>query len=140
MHALVFGVYFFSFIVFFVFFLMIRRPPRSTLFPYTTLFRSTLREITLNVSDEEGPSKGEKSLKVAKHHNIDVSINKLNSSIDDLESVIFHIEGDKLEDMPEMPSPNCRSLALFLNEAADDILRQSERINALTSKLKDMLF
>src|SRR3712207_3619259 len=25
-----------------VFFLMIRRPPRSTLFPYTTLFRSTL--------------------------------------------------------------------------------------------------
>src|SRR5260221_660511 len=26
-----------------VFFLMIRRPPRSTLFPYTTLFRSTAR-------------------------------------------------------------------------------------------------
>src|SRR3712207_8613981 len=26
--------------MFFVFFLMIRRPPRSTLFPYTTLFRS----------------------------------------------------------------------------------------------------
>src|SRR5215213_3482324 len=29
--------------VFFFFFLMIRRPPRSTLFPYTTLFRSHLR-------------------------------------------------------------------------------------------------
>src|SRR3712207_7943878 len=27
-----------------VFFLMIRRPPRSTLFPYTTLFRSELAE------------------------------------------------------------------------------------------------
>src|SRR3989454_9456971 len=26
-----------------IFFLMIRRPPRSTLFPYTTLFRSLLR-------------------------------------------------------------------------------------------------
>src|SRR5476649_2992477 len=26
--------------LYFVFFLMIRRPPRSTLFPYTTLFRS----------------------------------------------------------------------------------------------------
>src|SRR3712207_8795655 len=26
--------------IFIVFFLMIRRPPRSTLFPYTTLFRS----------------------------------------------------------------------------------------------------
>src|SRR5690348_17770980 len=30
------------------FFLMLRRPPRSTLFPYTTLFRSeTLRELGL---------------------------------------------------------------------------------------------
>src|SRR5574340_1433980 len=28
------------FVVCFFFFLMIRRPPRSTLFPYTTLFRS----------------------------------------------------------------------------------------------------
>src|SRR2546428_5231359 len=28
-------------ICYFFFFLMIRRPPRSTLFPYTTLFRST---------------------------------------------------------------------------------------------------
>src|SRR6266540_6388706 len=34
---------FFVFLYFFVFFffLMIRRPPRSTLFPYTTLFRSS---------------------------------------------------------------------------------------------------
>src|SRR5260221_5767663 len=30
----------FAFLAFFFFFLMIRRPPRSTLFPYTTLFRS----------------------------------------------------------------------------------------------------
>src|SRR5258708_22128688 len=29
---------------FFFFFLMIRRPPRSTLFPYTTLFRSCRHE------------------------------------------------------------------------------------------------
>src|ERR1051326_9278064 len=38
----------FIFCVFF-FFLMIRRPPRSTLFPYTTLFRST----AFGASDEE---------------------------------------------------------------------------------------
>src|SRR3990170_7995942 len=31
------------FTVLFFFFLMIRRPPRSTLFPYTTLFRSQAR-------------------------------------------------------------------------------------------------
>src|SRR5437870_7169284 len=30
--------------IFLFFFLMIRRPPRSTLFPYTTLFRSRLLE------------------------------------------------------------------------------------------------
>src|SRR2546430_11763391 len=28
---------------------MIRRPPRSTLFPYTTLFRSRLREMTCSI-------------------------------------------------------------------------------------------
>src|ERR1035441_11120379 len=28
---------------YYVFFLMIRRPPRSTLFPYTTLFRSVMQ-------------------------------------------------------------------------------------------------
>ena len=32
--------FFFILYLFSVFFLMIRRPPRSTLFPYTTLFRS----------------------------------------------------------------------------------------------------
>src|ERR1035438_10747872 len=48
----------------FVFFLMIRRPPRSTLFPYTTLFRSapmkiapiratTVREWFLPTSDRK---------------------------------------------------------------------------------------
>src|SRR3712207_7553492 len=30
---------------------MIRRPPRSTLFPYTTLFRSTLVSLALNVAE-----------------------------------------------------------------------------------------
>src|SRR5437764_8912747 len=32
-------------VLLFFFFLMIRRPPRSTLFPYTTLFRSLRRGI-----------------------------------------------------------------------------------------------
>src|SRR5689334_24016624 len=32
-----------------VFFLMIRRPPRSTLFPYTTLFRSAPFELMLEL-------------------------------------------------------------------------------------------
>src|SRR2546430_4133025 len=33
---------------------MIRRPPRSTLFPYTTLFRSRANEIVINPDWEKG--------------------------------------------------------------------------------------
>src|SRR3712207_6949400 len=49
----------------YVFFLMIRRPPRSTLFPYTTLFRSVLGHVlgvaplllgVVEVPDVEGPT------------------------------------------------------------------------------------
>src|SRR3712207_7045984 len=35
---------------FVVFFLMIRRPPRSTLFPYTTLFRSVAVAVQIAIS------------------------------------------------------------------------------------------
>src|SRR3712207_8602569 len=37
-----------------LFFLMIRRPPRSTLFPYTTLFRSHGRHAADGAGGEEG--------------------------------------------------------------------------------------
>src|SRR2546426_11145110 len=38
------------FLFLFFFFLMIRRPPRSTLFPYTTLFRSASWSAQLNLA------------------------------------------------------------------------------------------
>src|SRR5438477_13205981 len=41
--SLLFSFIFLNVHLFFFFFLMIRRPPRSTLFPYTTLFRSVRR-------------------------------------------------------------------------------------------------
>src|SRR5437660_9092597 len=45
------------------FFLMIRRPPRSTLFPYTTLFRSIVGEIIHNPEvNEQISSLGIKNL------------------------------------------------------------------------------
>src|SRR5436190_22474289 len=43
---------FYSFFFFF-FFLMIRRPPRSTLFPYTTLFRSIEPAVAVSPFPEE---------------------------------------------------------------------------------------
>src|SRR2546430_15487184 len=42
----------------FFFFLMIRRPPRSTLFPYTTLFRSVNDSAALIEGDVVGENAG----------------------------------------------------------------------------------
>src|SRR3712207_2364154 len=56
--------------LFYFFFLMIRRPPRSTLFPYTTLFRSLEREpITdANVGNAlDGPAISEEEHEVVLH-------------------------------------------------------------------------
>src|SRR5215469_17663044 len=56
----------------FFFFLMIRRPPRSTLFPYTTLFRSLLRprcsRIPLPAPPVSGRSKDRKSTRLNSSH------------------------------------------------------------------------
>src|SRR6266576_6453288 len=41
----------------FFFFLMIRRPPRSTLFPYTTLFRSSRLRRTPATACDAGPDR-----------------------------------------------------------------------------------
>src|SRR5258708_11786223 len=43
--------------ILYFFFLMIRRPPRSTLFPYTTLFRSTQRQTQARVCAGNPPDK-----------------------------------------------------------------------------------
>src|SRR3712207_3679191 len=40
------------------FFLMIRRPPRSTLFPYTTLFRSSSADCDRAARDADEPADG----------------------------------------------------------------------------------
>src|SRR5688500_20064148 len=45
--------------IYVIFFLMIRRPPRSTLFPYTTLFRSD----GMNIISNDGSNKLNRSRK-----------------------------------------------------------------------------
>src|SRR2546430_5795048 len=49
------------FVNLFFFFLMIRRPPRSTLFPYTTLFRSPDRSAHERVADEDGDARQQRA-------------------------------------------------------------------------------
>src|SRR3712207_6999334 len=46
---------------------MIRRPPRSTLFPYTTLFRSELGVTFIDTADSYGPVVAEQLIKKALH-------------------------------------------------------------------------
>src|SRR2546430_8388069 len=46
---------------------MIRRPPRSTLFPYTTLFRSHLRPIRLRVTTPSTQVPTYRSLRSEEH-------------------------------------------------------------------------
>src|SRR3712207_8941348 len=48
----------------FFFFLMIRRPPRSTLFPYTTLFRSHCGVVPAVGGGRLGARRGDKHLEV----------------------------------------------------------------------------
>src|SRR2546430_13231110 len=46
-----------------IFFLMIRRPPRSTLFPYTTLFRSPVEHLI----EGGGAGGGERDAEISPH-------------------------------------------------------------------------
>src|SRR2546429_5444663 len=41
---------------------MIRRPPRSTLFPYTTLFRSVISEFVSKVRNQKLPERAEQPI------------------------------------------------------------------------------
>src|SRR5438876_6518184 len=60
------------YLFFFIFFLMIRRPPRSTLFPYTTLFRSQ----AVATSQEAVQNQNEPQLRDENAHN-DKSVHRV---------------------------------------------------------------
>src|SRR2546429_6779841 len=63
------------------FFLMIRRPPRSTLFPYTTLFRSALEDaVTLGQALKHCGNDWPQALRLYERSRIDRKSTRLNSS------------------------------------------------------------
>src|SRR4051812_49708866 len=72
---------------------MIRRPPRSTLFPYTTLFRSSLHEVfdvvgqPIDAADPDGPR--------------DRKSTRLNSSHMSISYAVFCLKKKKVE-LPTM--------------------------------------
>src|SRR6478672_12653773 len=68
------------------FFLMIRRPPRSTLFPYTTLFRSRRRARTRGAGHSRRPGRGRRR---------DRKSTRLNSSHDQISYAVFCLKKKK---------------------------------------------
>src|SRR2546428_6523027 len=83
----------------FFFFLMIRRPPRSTLFPYTTLFRSELAGVTLD--GREGKPRdllvgdARRARELAGETRIDRKSTRLNSSHDQISYAVFCLKKKK---------------------------------------------
>src|SRR5689334_24059638 len=67
-----------------IFFLMIRRPPRSTLFPYTTLFRSSIRH-----EIDQLRHKTVAELKVRYRELLDRKSTRLNSSHSSISYAVF---------------------------------------------------
>src|SRR6266496_5013130 len=79
------------FLIFF-FFLMIRRPPRSTLFPYTTLFRSQpVPRRAWHRRGAHGPRRGRRS---ARPHR-DRKSTRLNSSHVEISYAVFCLKKKK---------------------------------------------
>src|SRR2546430_12383313 len=84
--------------VFFFFFLMIRRPPRSTLFPYTTLFRSR--------SDCEAFRNAGNNGSTLRRHSFrrDRKSTRLNSSHSQISYAVFCLKKKKLKFATPIPS------------------------------------
>src|SRR2546428_8446773 len=83
---------------------MIRRPPRSTLFPYTTLFRSIIREsqrvaqLGVHAMVRRLGHVGEDALLAALrgvHHEGDRKSTRLNSSHDQISYAVFCLKKKK---------------------------------------------
>src|SRR2546429_9670010 len=82
------------------FFLMIRRPPRSTLFPYTTLFRSCCRGQTYNPARKSRCSSGStfrsaREWQVIVRGEVDRKSTRLNSSHGYISYAVFCLKKKK---------------------------------------------
>src|SRR5438876_7882126 len=98
---------------------MIRRPPRSTLFPYTTLFRSIFRKLVSEIFQRElEPGRkfrcvGDGFRKIREQHSgtfLDRKSTRLNSSHPSISYAVFCLKKKKthtqIPDTPEIVTTN----------------------------------
>src|SRR5438876_2520669 len=90
----------------FFFFLMIRRPPRSTLFPYTTLFRSQVRGTLRR-------RRGQQFHCQACAPQPDRKSTRLNSSHPSISYAVFCLKKKKIHN--QLPLPACSAVHRFVN-------------------------
>src|SRR2546422_5077960 len=86
---------------------MIRRPPRSTLFPYTTLFRSVLARLGADGPPPPRPAPRLRSLVRALDRDGDRKSTRLNSSHGYISYAVFCLKKKKTRN-----SSSCRELPI----------------------------
>src|SRR5947209_14692640 len=77
---------------------MIRRPPRSTLFPYTTLFRSwpmNMETLSISASASAPSSGGIRKFWKKRHRRLDRKSTRLNSSHANISYAVFCLKKKK---------------------------------------------
>src|SRR2546427_6076734 len=95
---------------------MIRRPPRSTLFPYTTLFRSKTRA-SVDDLKEEAVSRGRRLVGEARKEGMDFADDllrdrkstRLNSSHSQISYAVFCLKKKKERQKPRSSQKNTRN-------------------------------
>src|SRR2546430_9847735 len=95
------------------FFLMIRRPPRSTLFPYTTLFRSLhslsgVETLLIDAALAEGHSETDPEVNVWPSAR-DRKSTRLNSSHSQISYAVFCLKKKNDKPASRRPGDECRS-------------------------------
>src|SRR3712207_6959272 len=92
------------------FFLMIRRPPRSTLFPYTTLFRSCGGRLLRLVARVRGPHERAPSASHcawASRDPLDRKSTRLNSSHANISYAVFCLKKKKIHNFSTSSFHSC---------------------------------
>src|SRR5688572_30905290 len=100
---------------------MIRRPPRSTLFPYTTLFRSRPR--TIRDLMQQGPCIAQTAECPGTFRRLDRKSTRLNSSHSQISYAVFCLKKKKKKPYRLTPAKNNRQCH---PSCTDELLRHRE--------------